>query len=223
MGKPRYGGLTLSHPLLVAPLISPHLLPRWGLFIFTNPHYFRWMDEIIKLSDEITKKRGLRLILTKDKARQSKTDLIARLILNGPLFVVSGDEWLPAYELSRMVRAQTTKIREVMNRLRSVRASTCFRLFDSLASIPSNGEPILALELLHTFYDSDISLSTRLLRLRQCCQELKRLAFYRPVIAMIREIESEDYETFYSILSPITDRTVTLGTEVEPFKQPALF
>jgi hypothetical protein len=181
------------------------------------------MDEIIKFSDEITKKRGLSLILTKDRARQSKTDLIARLILNGPLFVVSGDEWLPSYELSRMVRAQTTKIREVMNRLRSVRASTCFRLFDSLSSIPSNGEPILGLELLHTFYDSDILLNTRLLRLRQCCQELKRLAFYRPVIAVIREVEGDEYQTFYSILCSIAERTVTLGTEPEPVKQPALF
>jgi hypothetical protein len=53
------------------------------------------MNELIKLAEGVTEKRGLTLILTQDKARESKTNLIASLILKGPLFVLSGDEWLP--------------------------------------------------------------------------------------------------------------------------------
>jgi hypothetical protein len=68
------------------------------------------MNDILKLSIDIKEKRGLALILTPDKARKSKTDLIANLILNGPLFVVSGDEWLPAFDLPRMIRGQTTAV-----------------------------------------------------------------------------------------------------------------
>lgn len=95
------------------------------------------MNDIIQLAIDSTERRGLALLLTQDRARKSKTDLIATLILNGPLFVVSGDEWLPAFLLPRMVREQTTKVKEIMNHLRAVRASTCYRLFDSLANIPS--------------------------------------------------------------------------------------
>src|ERR1044071_387824 len=109
------------------------------------------MNDILKLTVNITKKRCLALILTQDRARQSKIDLIATLILNGPLFVISGDEWLPSFALPRIIRTQTTQIKTVMNRLRSARASTCYRLFDSLAHIASMGEPILVLEFLHTF------------------------------------------------------------------------
>lgn len=83
-----------------------------------------------------------------------------------------------------------------MHRLRSVRASTCYRLYDCLANIPSRGEPILVMDFLHTFYDTDIPLRTRLFRLRECCRELGRLATYRPVIVMIQELEAEDYEKF---------------------------
>jgi hypothetical protein len=181
------------------------------------------MNDIIKLAIDITEKRGLALILTQDKARQSKTDLIGNLIVNGPLFIVSGDEWLPSFLLPRIVRGHTSGVKTIMDRLRTVRASTCYRLFDSLASMPSKGEPILVIEFLHTFYDEDIPLRTRLFRLRECCRELNRLAFYRPVIVMIQEMEGEDYEKFIPALSAIANKTFTLELEPEQIKQPVLF
>jgi hypothetical protein len=181
------------------------------------------MDDIIKLAVDGTGKRGLALILTKDKAYKSKTDLIASLILNGPLFILSGDEWLPAFGLPRIIRGRTTELKTVLSRLYSARASTCYRLFDSLANLPSQGEPLLVMDFLHTFYDADIPLRTRLFRLRECCRELKRLAFYRPVIVMTREGEGEEYEKFIQALVPLTDRTFTLEPELEPIQQPALF
>ncbi len=158
------------------------------------------MNDIIKLTIDISKKRGLALILTQDQARQSKTDLIARLILGGPLFVISGDEWLPSFDLPRVIRGHTTELKQIMSCLYTARASTCHRLFDSLANIPSKGEPILILDFLHTFYDADVPLRVRLFRLRECCRELKRLAFYRPVIVMTQEIAAEDYEKFIPAL-----------------------
>ena len=181
------------------------------------------MNELLNLAIDSTEKRGLILILTKDRARESKTNLIANLILNGPLFVISGDEWLPSFVLPRIIRGRTTQIKEIMDRLHTVRASTCYRLFDSLAGIPPQGDPILVMDFLHTFYDADIPLRTRLFRLRECCRELKRLAFYRPVIVMTQEREGEDYEKFIPALSPLADKTLTLEPDGERIKQPALF
>jgi len=194
-----------------------------GVFCLIEKSYSVGMNDLVKLAADITKKRGLTLILNQDRARQNKTSLIARLILNGPLLVVSGDEWLPDFALSRIVYKQTIQIKEVLKHLRTVRASTSFRLWDSLASIQPKGEPILVLEFLHTFYDANIPLYTRLFRLRESCRELARLAFYRPVIVMTRIMESEDYEKFIPALSPIANQTFTLETEVEQIKQPVLF
>jgi hypothetical protein len=181
------------------------------------------MNKLLNLPIDPSKTRGLTLILTRDKACQSKTDLIARLILSGPLFVLSGDEWLPSFELPRLIRGQTTEIKRVMDRLYAARASTCHRLFDSLANLPSHGEPILVLDLLHTFYDADVPLRVRLFRLRECCRELKRLAFYRPVIVMTQEMAGGDYEKFSPALCSVSDKTFTLDPELESIKQPALF
>jgi hypothetical protein len=204
------------------PKVSPFLTRR-GLFIFLSTCYSALMNELWKPTFDATGKRGLTLILTRDSARRSKTELIARLILRGPLFVVSGDEWLPAFALPRILRGYTTEIKEILGHLYTVRASTCYRLFDALAGISLKGEPVLVMDFLHTFYDADIPLRTRLFKLRECCRELKRLAVYRPVIVITRELESEEYEKFIPALSSITDMTITLDPELEPIQQPALF
>ena len=181
------------------------------------------MNEILNLTVDLTNRRGLTLILTRDRAHQSKTSLIASLILSGPLFVLSGDEWLPSYVLPRLIRERTTEVKRIMDRLYTARASTCHRLFDSLANIPSKGEPILVLDFLHTFYDEDVPLRVRLFRLRDCCRELKRLAFHRPVIVMTQERAAVDYEKLLPALFSITDKIFTLDPEVEETKQFALF
>ena len=172
---------------------------------------------VIKLAMDSREKRGLTLILTQDKARESKTDLIASLILKGPLFVLSGDEWLPSFTLPRLLRGRTTEIKAITGRLRTVRASTCYRLFDSLAATDSKGEPILIMDFLHTFYDEDIPLRTRLFKLRECCRELMRLAFYRPVIVMTQEREGEEYEKFIPALSPLPIKHLRLNKRSNQF------
>jgi hypothetical protein len=143
--------------------------------------------------------------------------------MKGPLFVVAGSEWLPAYELTRMIRRNTIHVKQTLNRLFSARASTCYRLFDSLANLPSQGEPILILDFLHTFCDDDIPLPVRLFKLRQCCQELKRLAFYRPVIVMIQQMPAEEHKSFLSMIDPLTQHIFTLEPELETIQQPTLF
>lgn len=178
---------------------------------------------MMQLVTDWREKRGLALVFTQDKARQSKVDLIAALILKGPLFVVSGDEWMPSFLLPCIIREQTTALKETLARLSVVRASTCYRLYDSLANIPFQGEPVLVMDFLHTFYDDDIPLRTRLFQLRECCRELTRLARYRPVIVMVQEKEAEDYGKFIPALRLIAEIAIFLETESEKIKQPVLF
>ena len=181
------------------------------------------MNKLAKLPTDITHSRGLALILTADKARAGMTELIANLILNGPLFVISASEWLPAYELTRTLRKKTLEVRETLNRLYTVRASTCYRLLDSLANIPAKGEPIFVVDFLHTFYDLDIPLRVRFHKLRECCRLLKHLALYRPVLVMTQELPVEEYTKFAPALHSIADKTFTIESEPEQISQATLF
>jgi hypothetical protein len=180
------------------------------------------MNSLEKLPTDLTRSRGLALVLTPDKARKECTELIAAFILNGPLFVVAASEWLPGYELTRTIRRSTTRLRQTLSRLYSARASTCYRLFDTLASLPSSGEPVLVLDFLHTFYDDDVPLSVRLFKLRQCCQELKRLALYRPVITITQQVHTAESETFIPPIRSAADKTFILAPGIETIQQLAL-
>ncbi len=181
------------------------------------------MNNLLKLPATLTRSRGLILLLTPDQAHGSLTELIAVSVLQGPLFVVAGGEWLPAYALSRIVRQHTLEVKPVLNRLRTVRASTCYRLFDSLSTLPPQGEPLLVLDVLHTFYDDDLSLHSRLFKLRECCRELKRLSLKRIVVVMTQACAGADYEKFLPALTAIADQTCTLEAEPILIQQPALF
>jgi len=180
------------------------------------------MNKLLKLPTDMTRQRGLTLLLTTDKARTGIPELIAALILSSPLFVIAASEWLPAYELTHTLRKKTVHVRQALNNMRTARTSTCYRLLDTLINIPPNGEPILVLDFLHTFYDPDVPLRVRLYKLRECCRHLKYLAFYRPIIVMTQELQIEDYEKFSPALLSVADKTLTLESEPEQIKQPEL-
>jgi hypothetical protein len=181
------------------------------------------MNSLLTLPSDLTRSRGLTVILTANRARAGITELIANLILSGPLFVIGGSEWLPAFELPRLVRRKTLEVKSVLSRLYTVRTSTCYRMLDSVSNKSSVGEPILVLDFLHTFYDADIPYSVRAYKLRKCYDELNRLAFYRSVIVMTREMQGEEHETFSQTLCSAAKKTLYLEAEPERASQPVLF
>jgi hypothetical protein len=180
------------------------------------------MNKLSYLPSDSTRQRGLTLILTADKARTGITELITALLLSSPLFVIAASEWLPAYKLTCTLRQKTLHVRQALNNMQTARTSTCYRLLDTLINIPPNGEPILVLDFLHTFYDPDIPLRVRLYKLRECCRHLKSLAFYRSVIVMTQELQAEEYEMFFPALLSVADKTLTLESEAKQLQQPEL-
>jgi hypothetical protein len=177
------------------------------------------MSTLLKLPTDLTRSRGLNLIMGAGKAHNDILELIASLLLQCPLFVIAGNDWLPGVELARTVHKNTSDAKRVLNGLYIVRTSTCHELFDALASRRSNGEAILILDFLHPFYDTEIPLSMRLFRLSQCCRELQRLAFYRPVAVTMMDTNVQNSDDFISILSSIADRAFYLESELEAVKQ----
>ena len=183
------------------------------------------MNKIITLTTAAGEKPGITLILTKDSARQQVTELIANQVLRGPLFSISASEWFPSFILSRNIRRQGVNTGEITGRLRLARASTCHRLLDILSDLPSGSETILVIDFMDNFYDPDVPLSTRFFEFRQCCRRLKQSSFVHPIIVVMQEVFTEDYERFSPILHGIVDRTLYLEPEAgpRPVTQASLF
>ncbi len=55
------------------------------------------------------------------------------------------------------------------------RAFTCHQVLALLADAPATAQPFVVLDLLNTFYDEAIRLGERMLLLRGCIEQLRRL------------------------------------------------
>jgi len=181
------------------------------------------MNNLLNLPTDLTHSRGINLIRTAKRAHTIFIDLIASLLLKGPLFVIAGSDWLPGLELARTIHRNTTDAKRVLNGLYTIRTSTCYELFDSLASRRSNGEAIFVLDFLYPFYDANIPAPIHFFKLSQCCRELQRLAFYRPVTVIATDTGVESSDDFVSVLTSVADRTFSLESELEKIKQITLF
>lgn len=181
------------------------------------------MNNRLNLPHDLIRARGLHLVRTIGDVNGVLSQLIALLLLRGPLFIIAGSHWLPGLEIARTIHRNTSDVKRLLNGLYTARTSTCHELFDCLASRRSIGEAILVLDFLDPFGDPEIPLSIRLFRLSQCCRELQRLAFYRPVTVITTETHLENREGFIPGLTSVADITFSLESEYEPVQQPALF
>jgi len=172
----------------------------------------------------ISPSREVTVVITPGREAEKITDLIAALALRGPLYLMAGSDWLPAYALTRSIRRKTPCVKETLDGLRLARAFTCYQVLDLLESAPPDKDPLLVLDFLHNFFDQDMPLPTRARVLSQCCQQLQRLAVYRPVAVMVqKKLPVSDYEQFYTLLASITSRILHAGAAPEPILQSTLF
>ncbi len=113
-------------------------------------------------------------------------DVAAGLALEGPLRVLDGGNCINVYPLARALRRRTAALSEALRNVQLSRAFTCYQMLALLMETPADGTPILALDLLATFYDESVPLyeSQRLLRL--AILELLRLRAGGPLLVSAR-------------------------------------
>lgn len=140
-------------------------------------------------------------------APTSLTDIImelaARLALRGELRVVDGGNRFNAYRCSRALaklllspqdpqdpRPET--LAGALARIYVSRAFTCYQMLTLLEELPGSPSPILALDLLTTFYDEDVPTTESQRLLEASVQQLLRLSRLAPVVVTARGIRSKD-------------------------------
>jgi hypothetical protein len=173
--------------------------------------------------DLMIRPRHLLLVATAARETKKITELIAALARRGPLHLVAGSEWLPAYGLANAIRQNTLEVKQALERVRLARAFTCYQVLDLLAEVRPDKDPLLVLNLLDNFYSPDIPLSVRLRVLNQCSGHLQRLSLSKPVAILIQETPAVEYRQFHSLLAAIADEIIQTGTKPDEFTQPGLF
>jgi len=153
--------------------------------------------------------RHLLVMETAGKEHAALIELIIQLALRGPFNLIAGDEWLPDRDtLYRAVRRHSLKVEETLNHPRLMRPMTCLQLLDLLMETDMQNKPILILDFLHHFHNSDVELSLRDRTLEQSCQYVKRLSFSNSVVVCVLRRPTEEYRRFFPILASVADELI---------------
>src|SRR6185503_17454484 len=109
----------------------------------------------------------------------------------------------------------TNDFDEILDRLRLVRARTCFQLLDLLIEVDQENKSILILDPLHHFYNDDVELSIRERTLAQCSQLMKSLSLSNYVALLVPKVDIEDHKRFFPLLAAIADEIIPVEVASE--------
>lgn len=174
------------------------------------------MNTLVKLSTNyiahwITKHQFGQLLIqeTIGKEREKVVELIAQQVLRGSFFLIAAGDWFVDHDDLRYALFRYTNVfDEILNRLRLVRARTCFQLLDLLVEADNENQSVLILDPLHHFYNEDVDLPTRSRTLQECCQYIKRLSLSNPVTLLVPKLDTEDHRHFLAALAEIADEFI---------------
>lgn len=127
------------------------------------------------------------LLVIPDSAAGALFEMIARLALQGPLYVLDGGNTFQAYPLARSLRRETADIAGVMQRVLLSRAFTCYQMEALCTGEAFAAHPILVLDFLATFYDQGVRAAERRRLLRACLRRLDALSRRTPVAIWVRQ------------------------------------
>jgi hypothetical protein len=131
-------------------------------------------------------------------------ELAARLALHGRLQVLDGGNQFNAYPVARLIRRHTPDLTAALENIRLARGFTCYQMAALLAECPQGTVPILALDLLSTFYDENVRLDEARRLLGTCIRQLQRLSRTAPVVVGARpthELNPERRPLFEMLLA----------------------
>jgi len=151
----------------------------------------------------------LLIVETAGREREKIIELITQWVLRGSFFVIVAGDWFVDHDdLRYSVFRHTNAFDEILDRLRLVRARTCFQLLDLLMEADNENKPVLILDPLHHFYNADVELPVRDRILNDCCHFIKRISLSNPVAMLVPKLEIEDHKHFYPILAAVADEVI---------------
>ncbi len=161
----------------------------------------------------------LLLLETNGRERENIIELITQWVLRGSFLLIAAGDWFVDHDDVRYsVFRYTNDFDEILDRLRLVRARTCFQLLDLLMEADKENKSVLILDPLHHFYNADVELSVRERIFEQCCQLTKRLSLSNYIALLVPKVEIEDHKRFFPLLATVADEIIPIeeASENEP-------
>jgi len=154
------------------------------------------------------KSGSLSLLVGPKAERESLLELTAVLAALGPVRVLDGGNSFNALRVARLLRRQTWRLDEALNRITVARAFTCYQVVTLFENTPVSPAPQLALDLLPTFYDENVTPQESMRLLRKVLFHIKRLARHAPVVVGVRPPPGPERAGLVDLLMEAAEHTL---------------
>jgi hypothetical protein len=166
------------------------------------------------------KERGITAVIGLSDSNLA-LELIARLALLYPVRVIVGGNRFDAHQLARIARRHTVQLDRILGRIEQARPFTCFQAIKLLEETQPI-TPLVALDLLTTFYDDNISDADSVRLVNVAIGHLRRLSRQAPVLVTLRPSPSATRTHLVRLIQDSADRLYVYESP-EKIIQPPLF
>jgi hypothetical protein len=122
-----------------------------------------------------------------------------------------------------LLRRKTVQIREIVERISIQRAFTCYQTLALLESVEGLPHPYLLLDLLHSFYDEQVSDREVRRLIGLCMGEIRRLNQQAPLGILLAPPSVETRSFLVEMVCAQADEIYTPVLEAAPAQQERLF
>ncbi len=153
--------------------------------------------------------------------KQPVLDVIARLALLHPVQVIVGGNRFDAHHLARIIRRHTVQLDLVLGRIQQARPFTCYQALKLLEETKPT-MPLVALDLLTTFYDENISDGESVRLVNIAISHLQRLAQQTLVLVTMRPPAMPARAGLIQLVQGAADQLYIYQFPQESFQPPLL-
>lgn len=135
----------------------------------------------------------------------SLMSMLATLALRSRVIVVDGGNCFDGYALARALRRHTHQVQAALKQIWLSRAFTCYQMAAMLTELPSDGTPVIVLDMLATFLDENVSFNKRQRLLGSSLNLLRRISADAPVAIWARAASGEGQQLLAPLLESAHD------------------
>lgn len=160
------------------------------------------------ISPAVISKGQVTLIIGPQAEREAMLAIVARFALRGPVRVLDGGNSYNAFQVARLIRRSSTDLDRALDRIAIARAFTCYQVLSLLANTPAAPVPTMALDLLRTFSDENITAAEGLRLVQAAIDHLHRLREGGPVAVAVRPLPQPDRARLVELLMATADQVI---------------
>ena len=149
-------------------------------------------------------------------------NLIAQLALHQPVRVVVAGNRFQAHTLARLIRRRTIHLEAVLERIHLARPFTCYQTVTLFQQLTPTTDPLIILDLLHTFADENITTQESYRLIYLIINHLHRLRQSAPVIVSLKPPPQPDRSGLITLLKKTADVVIEPHIPISQ-PQPRLF